>query len=153
MLGVVGLVGWINYWSFIPAFICFIGLVFVRYRYAPSSRCLKRLEGTTRSPVYSHLASTLDGLKVIRSFSSEDISLSDFNFNLDDNTRVNHLIIETNRWAGFRFDWVALCFITLVLLLAMVLRITNYLHISSIQLALIVSNSLTLMSLLQWTIR
>lgn len=149
----MGLVGWINYWSFIPAFLCFLGLLFVRYRYAPSSRCLKRLEGTTRSPVYSHLASTLDGLKVIRSFTSEDVSTSDFHFNLDDNTRVNHLIIETNRWAGFRFDWVALVFIALVTLLAMVLRVTNYLHLSSIQLALIVSNSLTLMSLLQWTIR
>lgn len=153
MLGVVGLVGWINYWSFIPAFLCFLGLLFVRYRYAPSSRCLKRLEGTTRSPIYSHVASSLHGLHVIRSCSSEDMCSSDFNSHMDDNTRVNHLIIETNRWAGFRFDWVALAFIALVTLLAMLLRVTQYLHISSIQLALIISNSLTLMSLLQWTIR
>jgi ATP-binding cassette subfamily C (CFTR/MRP) protein 4 len=127
--------------------------LFVRSRYAPTSRALKRLEGTTRSPMYSHLTSTIHGLKVVRSYSAESVCSSDFLSRLDDNTRVNHLIITTNRWAGIRFDWIALLFIALVTLLAMVLRVTGYHHFSSVQIALILSNSLSLMTLLQWTIR
>ena len=153
MLGVVFLVGSISTWSFIPALLSVGGLLFVRFRYAPTSRALKRLEGTTRSPIYSHLASTIGGLKVIRSYSAEDMCSTDFLSCLDDNTRVNHLIIETNRWAGIRFDWVALIFIALVALLAMVLRVMEYSYFSSVQIALMLSNSLSLMSLLQWTIR
>jgi ATP-binding cassette subfamily C (CFTR/MRP) protein 4 len=149
VLGVVGLVGWINYWSVLS----FIGLVFIRVRYAPSSRALKRLEGITRSPVYAHVASTINGLKVIRAYSAENVCTNDFYLRLDDNTRVNHLIIETNRWAGFRFDWVALVFIGLVTLLAVTLRVIGYRLFSSIEIALILSNSLSLMALLQFTIR
>lgn len=147
------LVGSISLWSFIPALLSVCGLLFVRYRFAPTSRALKRLEGTTRSPIYSHLASSMGGLKVIRSYAAEDMCSTDFLSCLDDNTRVNHLIIETNRWAGIRFDWVALVFISLVTLLAMILHVIEYSYFSSVQVALILSNSLSLMSLLQWTIR
>ena len=149
----MALVGWINVWSFIPSLLCLGGLLFVRYRFAPSSRDLKRLEGTTRSPVYSHLTSTIHGLKVIRSYYAENICSAKFLSCLDDNTRANHLIIETNRWAAIRFDWVALIFIALITLLAVVLRITGYHHFSPVQIALVLSNSLALMTLLQWTIR
>jgi ABC-type multidrug transport system fused ATPase/permease subunit len=152
-LGVVFLVGWINLWSFIPALISLVGLLFVRYRFAPGSRDLKRLEGITRSPVYSHLSSTIHGLNVVRSYYAEDVCSADFLSRLNDNTRTNHLIIETNRWAAIRFDWVALIFIGLVMLLAMALRVTGYHHFSPVQIALILSNSISLMSLLQWTIR
>lgn len=99
------------------------------------------------------MASTISGLKVIRSYSAENVCSDDFHSYLDDNTRVNHLIIETNRWAGLRFDWVAFSFIALVTLLAMVLRVTGYHHMSPVQIALILTNSLSLMTILQWTVR
>lgn len=153
VFGVIALVGWLHPWSIIPALISLGGLVFVRYRFASTSRDLKRLEGTTRSPVYSHLASTIHGLQVIRSYHAEKMWLTKFLAYLDDNTRANHLIIATNRWAAIRFDWVALIFIALVTLVAMVLRITNYHHFSPAQIALVLSYSLSLMALLQWTIR
>lgn len=127
--------------------------MFVRYRFASTSRDLKRIEGTTRSPVYSHLTSTIHGLQVIRSYHAEDAWASKFLAHLDDNTRANHLIIATNRWAAVRFDWVALIFIGLVTVLAMILHITNFSQFSPAEIALVLSYSLSLMALLQWTIR
>ena len=72
---------------------------------------------------------------------------------LDDNTRANYLIIATNRWAAIRFDWIALIFIGLVTLFAMILHVMNYREFSPAEIALVLSYSLSLMTLLQWTIR
>ncbi|CAF0900141.1 unnamed protein product [Rotaria sordida] len=153
VFGVVVLVCWLHPWSIIPALISIGGLLFVRYHFASTSRDLKRLEGITRSPVYSHLTSTIHGLKVIRSYRAEDMWSANFLERLDDNTRANYLIIATNRWAAIRFDWVALIFVSLVTLLAMVLRVTKYHHFSPAEIALVLSYSLSLVALLQWTIR
>ncbi|CAF3897729.1 unnamed protein product [Rotaria magnacalcarata] len=152
ILGTVALVGWLNPWSLIPTAIAAVCLLFVRYRFAQCSRDLKRLEGVTRSPVYSHLASTTKGLKIIRSYHAEYLSSEIFFHHLDINTRANYLLITVNRWSAFRFDWIALGFIALVTMLAVILRMTRN-SFSSADIALTLSYSLNLMSLLQWTIK
>ncbi len=127
-------------------------MLFIRYRFARCLRDLKRLEGVTRSPVYSQLTSTIHGLKVIRSYHAESISCEEFFHNLDDNTRVNYLLLTTNRWAAIRFEWVAFMFVVLVTTLAMTVRVTQR-QFSAADIALTLSYSLNLMGLLQWTIR
>ncbi|CAF3009520.1 unnamed protein product [Rotaria sp. Silwood2] len=143
----------LNPWSFIPAAISLIGLLLVRHYFAPCSRDLRRLESITRSPVYSYLTSTIHGLKVIRSYHAEHMCSTEFSSHLDDNTRANYLISATGRWAALRFDWVALIFISLVTMLLMALRVTGYRYFSTADIAMTLSYSLSLMGLLQWTIR
>ncbi len=145
-------VGLINLWTFIPGVIASIAMVFLRYRFAPCSRDLKRLAGTTRSPVYAHLTSSTQGLKVIRSYHAEHMCCDEFFHYLEDNTRVSYLINVLNRWAAQRFDWISIVFITLVTILAIVARITQQ-QLSSADIALTLSFSVSLMGLLQWTIR
>ncbi|CAF4743672.1 unnamed protein product [Rotaria sp. Silwood1] len=151
--GTVVLVGMLNPWSFIPAVISLIGLLYVRYCFAPCFRDLRRLESITRSPVYSYLTSTIHGLKVIRSYHAEHMCSTEFFSHLDDNTRANYLIYITGRWAALRFDWVALIFIALVTILSMTLRVTGHRYFSTADIAMTLSYSLSLMGLLQWTIR
>lgn len=127
-------------------------MLFIRHRFARCLRDLKRLEGVTRSPVYSHLASTIYGMKVIRSYHAENISCNEFFQNLNDNTRVSYLLLTTNRWAAIRFDWSAFIFIVLVAILAMIVRITQE-QFSAADIALTLSYSLNLLGLLQWCIR
>ena len=152
MLGTIALVGLLNPWAFIPAAVAGGAMLFLRSRFAHCLRDLKRIEGLTRSPVYSQLASTLNGLKVIRSYHAEQISSDEFLRHLDDNTRVNYLLLTINRWAAIRFDWVALFFIVLVTILAMFARIFNH-NFSAADIALTLSYSLNLMGLTQWMIR
>ena len=152
MLGTIALVGLINPWAFLPAFVSVLGMLLVRYRFAPCSRDLKRLVGPTRSPIYSQLTSTIHGLKVIRSYRAEAISSNEFVSHLNDNARVDYLIITLNRWSAFRFDLVSMLFISLVTAFAIVARTLRQ-QISAADIALTLSYSLNMMGLFQWTIR
>ncbi|CAF4234850.1 unnamed protein product, partial [Rotaria sp. Silwood2] len=152
VLGVIVLVSWLNPWSFIPATIAAIAMLYIRHCFAQCSRDLKRLEGITRSPFYSYLTSTIHGLKVIRSYHAEKICLKEFFSHLDDNTRTNYLFLTTNRWAAIRFDWITLFFVSIVTLLAIIVRVIGR-QFSAADIALTLSYSLNLMGLLQWTIR
>ncbi|CAF3324446.1 unnamed protein product, partial [Rotaria sp. Silwood2] len=152
VLGTIVLVIFLNPWSFISAIIAASGMLFVRYRFAPCARDLKRLVGTTRSPVYSQLTSTIHGLKVIRSYHAENICSEEFHYHLDNNTRVSFLITTLNRWSAMRFDWVSLIFIALVIVLAIIVRISQH-QFSMVEIALTLTYSLNIMGLFQWTIR
>ena len=127
-------------------------MVFIRYRFARCSRDLKRLDSTSRSPVYSSVASTMNGLQVIRSFQAEKICSDEFFSHLDDNTKAYYLFLTTNRWAALRFDWIALSFIAIVTSLALVVRMVGQ-QFSAADIALTLSYSLNLLILFQWTIR
>lgn len=139
-------------WAFIPAISTACAMLFIRYRFASCLRDLKRIEGLTRSPVYSQLTSTIHGLKVIRSYHAEGISAKEFFYNLDQNTRATYLLLVTNRWAAIRFDWIALSFIITVTVLSVVARLTQQ-NFSAADIALTLSYSLNLMGLVQWMIR
>lgn len=123
VLGVLVLVGWLNPWSFIPSTFAVISMLFLRQRFAQCSRDLKRLESISRSPIYSHLSSTINGLEVIRSYRAETICSNEFSSLLDENTRANFLILSSARWIGFRFGWITFVFIGLVTIFALIVRI------------------------------
>ena len=151
-MGTIILVGILNPWSFIPAVLGIIGMLIVRYRFARGFRDLKRLEGITRSPIYSYLSSTIHGLKVIRSYHVEKMCSKEFLSYVDDNIRADFLNLTTERWAAMRFDWITLAFIILVTVFAMLVR-TFKQELSTVDIALTLSYCINLMGHFQWTIR
>ena len=124
----------------------------IRYRFARCFRDLKRLEGVTRSPIYSHLASTVHGLKVIRSYHAEEMCSKQFLSHLNDNVRAYFLSLTTQRWAAIRFDAVTVGFLGLVTVLSMLARI-YYQRFSAADIALTLSYCLNLVIVFQWAIR
>lgn len=127
-------------------------MIYIRHHYAQCLRDLKRLDGITRSPVYSYLGSTIHGLKVIRSYHTEKMCSKEFLFHLNENSRVIYLLLTVNRWAAMRFDWITVFFIAFVTVLAMGVRILKN-QLSAADIALMLTYSVHLMGLLQWTIR
>src|SRR5690349_8563498 len=142
-MGTVVLVGILNPWSFLPAVIGLIGMLIVRYRFARCFRDLKRLEGVTRSPIYSHLASTIHGVKVIRSYHAEEMCSKQFLSHLNDNIRAYFLTFTTERWVAVRFDVVTVAFLGLVTVLSMFAHI-YYQRFSAADIALTMSYCLNL---------
>ncbi|CAF4229409.1 unnamed protein product [Rotaria sp. Silwood2] len=152
VLGIVTLVCWLNPWSLMPAVMAGSVMILLRNCFSRCSRDLKRLESLTRSPIYSHLTSTIQGLKVIRSYRAEAMCLAEFHSHLDNNIRAEYLHTTVNQWATIRFDWIALIFITCITFLVVIVRIAQY-HFTVADIALTLSFSLNLTGLLQWMIR
>ena len=53
---------------------------------SPCSRSVKRLEGITKSPIFSQLSSSLIGLSSIRAFKAEDMMINEFDHHQDIHT-------------------------------------------------------------------
>uniref|UniRef100_A0A8C8MFZ8 Cystic fibrosis transmembrane conductance regulator n=1 Tax=Oncorhynchus tshawytscha TaxID=74940 RepID=A0A8C8MFZ8_ONCTS len=72
IIGVVAVAASVIPWILIPLVPLVIVFLFLRRYFLQTSRDVKRLESTTRSPVFSHLSSSLQGLWTIRAFRAEE---------------------------------------------------------------------------------
>jgi len=123
--------------------------VWVRRRYLNTSRELKRLDATSRSPVYAHFSGTLSGLMVIRAFHCQQQFVNTFIQHMDANTRAFMTWQLSSRWFGVRLDTLAA---SLVAALSLLLVGTRG-QISPSTAAFALSYSLQLTSLFQWAVR
>ena len=70
----------------------------LRRYYLVTSRQIKRLESTTRSPVYSMISSTLEGLSVIRAFGAQERFAAEFIEKQNNNTKHLFQFLQISRW-------------------------------------------------------
>uniref|UniRef100_A0A3B4WK00 Multidrug resistance-associated protein 4-like n=1 Tax=Seriola lalandi dorsalis TaxID=1841481 RepID=A0A3B4WK00_SERLL len=86
--------------------------LYLRRFYLSTSRDVKRLESTTRSPVFSHLSSSLQGLWTIRAFRAEERLRKSFDAHQDLHSEAWFLFLMTSRWFALRLDSICSLFIT-----------------------------------------
>jgi ABC-type multidrug transport system fused ATPase/permease subunit len=79
----------------------------LRSYFLQTSREIKRIEALSRSPVFSHLSETLDGLVTIRALNRKQIFLDMHKLLVNNNCRAFFAFIATSRWLGFRLDVIA----------------------------------------------
>jgi ATP-binding cassette subfamily C (CFTR/MRP) protein 4 len=86
---------------------CIVAFFALRKFYVKTSREVKRIEGTARSPLYAHLSMTIDGLAIVRTFpGAASRFLTHFGHLHDEHTRSWFTFILTARWLGFRLDLI-----------------------------------------------
>lgn len=76
--GSVLIVAVLQYWALVVAVPLMIGFLYLAIYYVRTSREVKRLEATNRSPVYSLFSDTLQGLTTIQCLKAEDRLLKIF---------------------------------------------------------------------------
>ncbi|XP_066267633.1 ATP-binding cassette sub-family C member 4-like [Branchiostoma lanceolatum] len=103
-----------NPWVFIPTLPLLLLFMYIRRYYLSTSRDIKRLEGTTRSPVFSHLSATLQGLWTIRAFCAQESFQQEFDAHQDLHSEAWFLYISCSRWMAVRLDILVALFITAV---------------------------------------
>jgi ATP-binding cassette, subfamily C (CFTR/MRP), member 4 len=69
-----------------------------------------------RSPIYSHLAATLNGLSTIRAFGAERILVKEFDNHQDLHSGAFYLFIATSRAFGFYLDVCSVMYIAFITL-------------------------------------
>ncbi|XP_052827296.1 ATP-binding cassette sub-family C member 4 isoform X1 [Octopus bimaculoides] len=148
-LSVIFVTGSTNPYIFIAAFIILVLFVFVRQYYIQTSRSLKRLETVARSPVFSHISSSIEGLNTIRAFKSQQQFLTDFDDFQDIHTEAWFLFIATTRWLSVRLDLLCSLFIFAVIFAS--IPLSGRLDAGTVGLS--VSYSFVLTGMFQWFIR
>uniref|UniRef100_A0A8C7TRQ2 Multidrug resistance-associated protein 4 n=1 Tax=Oncorhynchus mykiss TaxID=8022 RepID=A0A8C7TRQ2_ONCMY len=97
-IGVVVVAASVMPWILIPVVPLLIIFLFLRRYFLQTSRDVKRLESTTRSPVFSHLSSSLQGLWTIRAFGAEERFQNTFDAHQDLHSESWFLFLVTSRW-------------------------------------------------------
>lgn len=107
-----GLAGVVTVCVLLPYFtvsLPFLIFAFRRHhsRYVLLGREIKRLDGTTRAPLLSHLGVTAAGLACVRAFGRQRAFEAEF-FSLNDaNNRAHIAFVHAGRWLGVRLDALA----------------------------------------------
>ncbi|CAM9405941.1 unnamed protein product [Chrysoparadoxa australica] len=104
VIGAVGLVCAINPWVVLALPLLLLAFYSLLKYYLNTSREVKRLESTTRSPVYSLLSETLAGLVTVRAFGEQKRFNQEMRQAIDENTKAWYSFIASSRWLGFRLD-------------------------------------------------
>uniref|UniRef100_A0A4W2CUK9 Multidrug resistance-associated protein 4 n=1 Tax=Bos indicus x Bos taurus TaxID=30522 RepID=A0A4W2CUK9_BOBOX len=151
VIGVVAVMVATIPWVAIP--VIPLGIIFfVLRRYSlETSRDVKRLESTTRSPVFSHLASSLQGLWTIRAYKAEQRFQEVFDACQDLHSEAWFLLLMTSRWLAVYLDVICAIFVTVVAFGALALAET--LNPGKIGLVLSLALTLTLMGMFQCCVR
>eukprot|EP00123_Amoebidium_parasiticum_P016908 comp23635_c0_seq1/m.40294 comp23635_c0_seq1/g.40294 ORF comp23635_c0_seq1/g.40294 comp23635_c0_seq1/m.40294 type:complete len:1411 (-) comp23635_c0_seq1:61-4293(-) len=102
--GAVLLVAIINPWVFLVVLPCIIAFILLRRLFVKTSREVKRFEGMTRSPIFSHFSASLQGLTVIRAYGATQRFVESFHRYQNIHTQVWFMFLTTSRWLGVRLD-------------------------------------------------
>ncbi|XP_072319420.1 ATP-binding cassette sub-family C member 4-like [Eucyclogobius newberryi] len=133
----------------VPVLFLLLLFLYLRRFYLHTSRDIKRLEATTRSPVFSHLSSSLQGLWTIRAFRAADRLQEQFDSYQDVHSGTWFLFLMTSRWFALRLDGICAIFVTLTAFSCILLR--NGLQAGEVGLAL--TYAMTLVGNFQWMVR
>ncbi|KAJ8030792.1 hypothetical protein HOLleu_27302 [Holothuria leucospilota] len=124
---------------------------FVRVYFLATSRDVKRIEGVCRSPIFSHLSSTLQGLTTVRAFRAQDRFVDKFDMYQDIHTESWFAFLVTVRWFGIMLDWLTAAFLIVVTFAAVVSKDLFSLDASEVGLSL--TYALGLVGSFQWGVR
>ncbi|XP_034417448.1 multidrug resistance-associated protein 4-like [Cyclopterus lumpus] len=149
VIGVIAVAAVIIPWILIPVVPLLAVFLFLRCYFLQTSRDIKRLESTTRSPVFSHLSSSLQGLRTIRAFKVQQRFQQTFDEYQDLHSEAWFLFLTTSRWFAVRLDGICSIFVTIITFGCLYLR--DGLEPGSVGLAL--SYAVTLTGMFQWGVR
>ncbi|KAL7728494.1 hypothetical protein ACLKA6_012509 [Drosophila palustris] len=117
--------------------------------YLRPSQDLKRLDGICRSPVFSHLSSSLMGLSIIRSHQMQEVVTKEFDLLQDVHSSVWQLMMSANTALGLWLDCVTSAFLTAVTFSFIIPSETTY----SGNIGLAISQAMMLSGMIQFGVR
>ncbi|ORZ09044.1 P-loop containing nucleoside triphosphate hydrolase protein [Lobosporangium transversale] len=149
LFGSVVVVCIVNAWVVISIPFLLGGFIFLRQIYIRTSRQVKRIDSQTRSPIYSQLSETLDGLTSVRAFGVGDRFMNRFVEAQETNGRAFFAYLICARWLGFRLDAVSALFLGITAVACVAVRDSQEAALVGLALNYVVQLS----GELQWAVR
>ncbi|XP_059610916.1 ATP-binding cassette sub-family C member 4-like [Phlebotomus argentipes] len=116
VFAVMVVVGVVNFWMIIPTLAISILLYVIRRVYINTGRSIKRLESMTRSPIFSHVNATLQGISTIRALKAQSYLQREFHLHQNLNSSAWFMYITTTRSFAYWLDMVCVAYIAIVTL-------------------------------------
>ncbi|KOC62297.1 putative multidrug resistance-associated protein lethal(2)03659 [Habropoda laboriosa] len=131
--------------------ILFLGTVFywIRKVFLKTSKNIKRMEGMTRSPVFTHLNATLNGLTTIRAYCAQDILKKEFDKLQDVHTSTVYMYMAASTAFGFSLDIFCFVFTSLVTFSFLILQQS----FSGGEVGLAITQVMAMTGMIQWGMR
>lgn len=148
-LGISIIVGIVNPIFFGISTGIFIGFYVMRRLYLSTSRDIKRLEGTTRSPVFTHINASLQGLTTIRAFNVQEALVQEFDKYQDKHSSAYYMFLVISRSFGCWLDYVCVIYLGLVTFSFVFFDTESY----GGNVGLAITQSLSLTGTFQWGMR
>nr|XP_034196002.1 probable multidrug resistance-associated protein lethal(2)03659 isoform X1 [Osmia lignaria]XP_034196003.1 probable multidrug resistance-associated protein lethal(2)03659 isoform X1 [Osmia lignaria]XP_034196004.1 probable multidrug resistance-associated protein lethal(2)03659 isoform X1 [Osmia lignaria]XP_034196006.1 probable multidrug resistance-associated protein lethal(2)03659 isoform X1 [Osmia lignaria]XP_034196007.1 probable multidrug resistance-associated protein lethal(2)03659 isoform len=148
-IGTIVIVGTVSVWLLIPTFIVILLFYYMRVIYISTSRSVKRMEGTTRSPVFDHVGATLQGLTTIRAFKAEKVVTADFDNHQDLHTSTWFIFISISRAFGLYIEWFCLIYVGLI---TVIFLLFDDLAVAG-NIGLVITQITAITGILQWGMR
>lgn len=109
-------------WFLIAVLPLFVVFFFLNKYFRRAVRELKRLDGVTRSPIFSHLQATVQGLSTLHAFDKMAQFNERFKTLVDSNTLPFFMYFVSNRWLAVRLDIIT---ITITITTALLVVLTK----------------------------
>ncbi|RZC41834.1 ABC tran domain containing protein, partial [Asbolus verrucosus] len=116
IIAITAVISIINPWILIPTVIMFVLFYFYRNVYLATSRNLKRIEGRTRSPIFSHITASLQGLATIRASNAQTTLRTEFDNSQDLHSSSYYMFLACDGAFGFWLDFFCVIYLGLVTL-------------------------------------
>ncbi|KAG1673328.1 Multidrug resistance-associated protein 4 [Nymphon striatum] len=134
---------------FIVTILLGILAVFAAKIYARSYTTLKRAENITKSPVYTHVSITLDGLSTIRAYGALDRFRYQFNNLQDLNMATYHMYYSVQIWLALYAEYIGTLMICVVTIMPVIFHSAS----SASSIGFIISQLVHVSSAIQLRIR
>lgn len=146
IFGVISVAIIVNPYLLLPLSILSICVFFFRKIYLNTARQIKQLESTTRSPIFTHLGATLNGLTTIRSCNKQEILQNEFDHILDIHSGCYFTVLATSGTFGLYIDMLSTIFMTCLVTYYMLFDI----EAEAVKIGLAISQVMKLTGLLPW---
>ncbi|XP_034942268.1 probable multidrug resistance-associated protein lethal(2)03659 isoform X2 [Chelonus insularis] len=133
----------------IPLFVIAFIFYCIRKVYLKTSKNIKRLEGMMRSPVFTHLNASINGLTTIRAYGAQQILKFEFDKFQDVHTSSWYMFIATSTAFGFSLDIFCFIFTTIVTFTFILLDF----GISGAEVGLAITTVMSMTGMIQWGMR
>ncbi|KAG8835556.1 hypothetical protein FRC17_002476 [Serendipita sp. 399] len=120
--------------------------------YLATSRELKRLDSTTRAPIFTWFQETISGLSTIRAFKHQGLFTLNLEKRLDRNQMQYIASIDVNRWLAIRLEFIG----SLIILLVAFLSLVTLIWLGGVDagiVGMVLSYCLSVSGALNWMVR
>lgn len=112
--GILIMVFLVRWWMIFPTIILALLFYVIRVVYLASAQDIKRLEGISKAPVFSHIMATFNGISTIRVCDAQSLVSKEFDVLQDQHTGAWSLFLVTSEAFGFYLDVLSVLFLAIL---------------------------------------